>query len=215
MGLKESGLRGSLRNVSVEIAAIPDSVVENFESGDLNDYVGETEEFEVNQNTPVFIAENSLKTPGSSADIVSTSGKEKYPEQGDRFSQRVHYNGGSGRTNMVFAVQDIDNYYLVQVTSGGEITIFIQNSGDFTTISEKSVQELPNDEWLEFEVVWLTDGTINFEIFGASDENDNKGSSLAQLSVNDDTYSDGGIGWRNNNDGTFAYDYYAIWESGI
>jgi len=201
--------------ISIEVNEIPDSVVEQFDSGNLSNYSGDVGGFDVNQNSPVFIGDNSLKTPGGSSDIVSTSGKDTFPQQGDRFSQRVHYDGGSGRTNMVFGVQDIDNFYLVQVQTGENIDIFVQDGGSFTSIADTTTPSLSNNEWLEFEIEWLTDGTINFELFGPSDETSEKGSSLANLSANDTTFTDGGIGFRHNNDGTFAFDYYVIWERGI
>lgn len=53
MGLKEGGLRGSLRNVSVGVIMIPDSVVEDFEDGNVNNWttVGGSSISAV-QNTP-------------------------------------------------------------------------------------------------------------------------------------------------------------------
>ena len=82
MGLKESGLRGSLRNVSVSIDAIPDSVVTQYEFEDDSDTstaidsVGDnnaTLSEPTYNDTIVKVGSNALEFDGSDDELNSTS----------------------------------------------------------------------------------------------------------------------------------------------
>lgn len=135
MGLKAGGVRGSLRNVSTGVAAIPDSVIENFElgSGDpagvyasgetLGDYydgfdgttLGSVSAAHTIQTGTVYDGSRALQMDSgdSTTGIVSHKGDglNRYPEQGETWEFRAYFDGTAGDQRPVFmhyAVPDGD-----------------------------------------------------------------------------------------------------------
>ena len=106
MGLKESGLRGSLRNVSVGISAIPDSTVErpddnNSASRESGGIVFESTEtwpsigFEISSNTSGFDTAELIDTSDSSVveskDVSDLSGGDTFTMEKVNLSADTEY----------------------------------------------------------------------------------------------------------------------------
>ena len=104
MGLKESGLRGSLRSVSTGVIAIPDSVVDNFEDADadppgpyesgqtLSDFYSITGSFARNDSNPIKDGHSLERTAAeNNSRIISQPGDglPNYPAEGESVSALI------------------------------------------------------------------------------------------------------------------------------
>ena len=143
MGLKESGLRGSLRSVSTGVRAIPDSVVLQPDAGDLTHFFGDTEKYDINDNQP-RIGDLSLKgVTGDTGRMVSTSGLDNYPAKGES-SSCLTRPGDGGIVRVGFGAADIDNYYLLRLQSD-EFFIEKRDDASPSTLASSSVSITETD----------------------------------------------------------------------
>ena len=205
MGLKESGLRGSLRNVSTGVIAIPDSVVDNFESILYEDqnltlsdyYSGDLSVFE-RQGQTVFNGDFALEIEGQnpgndgSFGIFSTTGLPRYPEAGEKFNVRLRLEfSENSETRFTFGVQDSSNLYNVDIrSSDNRFRVFVTDGGSTTILDESTAGTISDSVWYTCEVDWAVSGTTTLTLF------DESMSQVDQISFNDSTFTSGGIGWR-------------------
>ena len=236
MGLKESGLRGSLRNVSVGIDAIPDSVVDNFEdfpdgpyeSGDsLSDfYSGDLGVFSRTTSDVPGDGDYALDEDGSgNVAIISEEGDglPRYPEKGEIFSVLMRNNGSNSVPYFGWATTGTENSsdgYGIK-TVNDEIR-FIKNDGDEPGDGERLVEDSTGDnmvdEWIHVEVEWHdgtgseSDGTMVYNVHFYDTENNEKGSHITSGSVTDTDYDDKGIAFalRSQEDAGTAFDDYKV-----
>ena len=150
MGLKESGLRGSLRNVSVGIAAIPDTVVLRPESDDLDNFEainGSIGLWDINNDTPVLDGNLSLKFVGSDSGAIASSpgeGLPYYPDVGDEVWVWVNIvNNNTFAFSSIFhgGAERLFNDGLSVVLSGRESEYQIQASGDIKVSESQTYSE--------------------------------------------------------------------------
>ena len=163
MGLKESGLRGSLRNVSVGIDAIPDSVVDNFEDNDrggvygpgddiTNFYSGDIDGFTRSTSITLTGSHTLRKEPG--AEYITSQpgdGLNRYPEKGDIISLFVRPDGS--RPAFYFGLEDVDNWYGMRFRSSDDsFWVRTMVDGELTQVQD-SVSLTPQT-WYEVELLW-------------------------------------------------------------
>ena len=220
MGLKESGLRGSLRNVSVGIDAIPDSVVDDFERDDpLDDWSQETDVWDVETDNPLE-GEQSIETSsdsGSGSRIeLSSSPIDRLPERGDRFSyigQTPEIN--DSRLNFLFGWDGtfLDNGYDVGYNDGN---IFLRFGGDDIARTSVNASDY-EDEAVEYEVSWTTNNDeIILKTFEFNISSQERGEKLDEISGTDDNSSSGSIGFFSGGDsGKRIVDRVLILETGL
>ena len=215
MGLKESGLRGSLRNVSVGIDAIPDVVLLPDEN-DLDNFDNSTE-LEISSADPNIQSDLSLKltdADGFQDEVsTSTSGLNRYPESGEQFGYYYHTNEDDGAAHGLFGVQDSDNFYGVWLTPTSDEIRIVKDGIGGTVESSATSNAVNTDEFYYIEVDWLTDGTITARVFEVDQSNGDIQSEIGSVSTTDEDYSAGGIGIAKvDTDGTFAFSDWFITE---
>ena len=178
---------------------LPPIIIEDFESGNLNNWiiqypnVGTVE----NSRTSVYEGEYSLYMRGGNSGekdnmIYSLKGLPRYPKKGDTVSFK--YNHISDGVRFIFAMQDINNYYFVHVynnTAGGS-TLAIDKcvDGNTSTISSLTTETylLDKNIWYEVRVEWKKDGTIILTLLDGEIVKDS-------ISGVDTEFSSGGIGF--------------------
>ena len=199
MGLKEAGLRGSLRSVSTEVPRIPDSEVDYFERDSLDFYTGDTTEFVI-QNDVTFTTDTgdrSLKSEASDfSRVISTPGDglPQYPAQDDRLVCRVRITENVRDPRFRFNVADIDNhYYAALENDNGLFGLKKREDGSVSTLDEITAT-FPTDEF--FHVV--REPIVNDEITIGLYENDGGelGAELASITATDSAFvTNEGIGF--------------------
>jgi len=172
----------------------PPGTVDNFQSGNLNNYNGELNEFNITSTNPI---DGSFSLNGS-VDvnyIYSKSGLPNYPQAGDSFSFKMRVEGTVNIfCGMVFGVQaNEDENYSVFMSSDGDDVRLRKNVGQVSFGSGlggfNNSQNYNNDVF-RFEVDWGTNGTITVTV-----HNETTSTQIGSGSVNDSSYTSGGIGW--------------------
>jgi hypothetical protein len=192
-------------------------VVDDFEDGNLNEYVGATSAFTVS-STEVFNGSNSLQRFDSTGTerIVSQSGLQNYPQQGQEFGWFIYVPAASTSSNIVsqisWAQQSTDGTntdgYIAQIRPAqNKYVLGRGGSGLINNTTETSVTWSNfTDKFLEERITWDTDGSMTAEIYdGAKDAG---ASLIASLSFTDTTHSSGGIGFELRN--LVYVDFYRI-----
>jgi hypothetical protein len=189
----EQSLQHAGSPLGLGYSAIPDSVVDNFEDGDLSEYSGSTGDFNVQQTT-VFEGSYALERPGipGTTAITSTSGLNHYPSRGGKFQYRFRATANAGRDAYVgFArqseVEIADGYEIRTGLDDDNLEIALRDGG-FTVLNETPLV-WPRDEWLRVRVDWGRESTddITVTVFGASN------SELASVTATDSTFDAGGV----------------------
>ena len=184
-------------------------IIDDFEDGDISEYGDlpndDLASFRPDETTIVKNGKYSLEcaTGGGAKQIHSITGLDYYPESESKF----RFNSYADSTELVFgirfAVKGEDNfYYLRYRTDTNEFQFYIRENGNYSLLAEDTTVTIPVGEWLEIEVDWGSAGTIVMTLFNAS------GTQLSQISVTDNTFTSGGIGWAiNTTAGTTQYGY--------
>ena len=218
------GLKGSLRNVSTGVSAIPDSVVDNFQDADgdpagvyepeqtLDDYYAEGVSGALSQVSRDTIRAISGTTSlnGDDTDgtrsIYSTAndGLNRYPEKGEIFHAYV-YGTGNERLAIGFGVDNNGDGYWAQ--SRGVDNEYKLGKGAFAEdniLIPRTSVSIPTDDWHIIEIEWHDgsgsepDNEIVFNLYD-TDENDAKDGLLVSDSVNDSDFAaETGVGWNFN-----------------
>lgn len=181
------------------------TVVDDFEDGDIAEYSGATGSYTANTNAPVYNGSYSLKASASTAaELISTSGLNEYPAQGDTYVVQVRFSSDANVAGVLFGVQDTNNLYLVQIHAGSDnFQLFVESGGGFTKLAEDTAATIGASEWYECRIDWATDGTITPMLLDSAD------SQVSQISATDTSYSSGGIGFRSNASNSI-YDYARV-----
>ena len=212
MGLKESGLRGSLRNVSVGINAIPDSEIFLPRSNDLDNFNfnntssedwnlvsdGNIIEDLHDRTDPVLAVENEVMPTDvdgihlSTDDVIAGA----IPKPGDTFSIYVNEFEENARPTVNFGVQDGGNGYGVRFdpSSSSSAHVIIRYDDESRTALSESGDVGSVGDWHEIEVEWGEDGDITSKVFSVDQSDGSRESELNEESANDTTYTDGGFG---------------------
>ena len=213
MGLKESGLRGSLRNVSVDIVAIPDSVVDNFEESDADPagpygdgddlstfYSGSLDQFDRTTSGPA-INNHAVSTDAPNTNdhgIVSNEGDglPRYPEPEE--TVKALLKGDSSRTEpgLLFTAKHDENddeitaYGVIHRPTQDDWQIYkYQNAAadelsEGRDILETNSVSLSTDDYYWYEVD-TPDENGNFEVRVYELDNGERGSEVDSSSQTD------------------------------
>jgi len=174
-----------------------ETIIDDFEDGNINEYNGDTGDFSVTSSNPIT-GSNSLlaQNPTSTPYIHSTSGLPNYPQAGDTFSYKIRIEGTINTfSGLVFGIQSntSQNYCILMGSESGIDDIrFRKNvsAASFgTSISNHGVSTFTNDV-IRFEVDWGTNGTISVDVI-------NEGTNTVDsISFTDSDYTTGGIGFK-------------------
>jgi hypothetical protein len=197
--------------------------IDNFEDNNLDEYTrhifANEDPFEVttaNVYEGTYSLEATRGDDNSGANILSDSGLDKYPAQGDVFQTRFyHPSSGSDvlRADFFFGVQDetdfgADWYRLYWGPGPDSITFQKRDSnGNVSTIASNSFSNWVRDEWIRAEIDWQTDGTMTGTLY------DSNGLSIVSVTGTDTDYASGGIGFGNNTNGTDSMEHY--WDIAV
>ena len=215
MGLKESGLRGSLRNVSVGIDAIPDGVVDNFEDAD-SDPAGPYEEGETldtyytdvdgsfnRTTTDVIEGDKAVEGNGTADGLISEPGDglPRYPEEGDKIEYLIRTPGNVPRYffNMAFDGTNLSGYELgFNLEFDDAINIRRIDDGTATELASSSISASQNTWYLlEIDPPTTNSSSIDCTVYNVDTEDLSRGSQVADVSASDDNYIDQhGVGVR-------------------
>lgn len=157
---------------------ITDATADGFEDGNVAEYSGDTADFNVNSNTPVFSGSQSLKATTGSTDIISTSGLNAYPSQGNTTTAQirvtdtgifsatlaVHADGTGANSGLP------DDGYVIQLKFGSDsVTLIERDGGSGVTKSSTGVGPgLSANEWYETRITYRNDGVVEAKIFDDS-----------------------------------------------
>ena len=209
MGLKESGLRGSLRNVSVGIDAIPDAVVDNFEdapdgpygseetiadyySGDVAAYVRSTSDVVEGSRALAYDG-------GASANVIQSApgdGLPQYPDAGD--SLRVFLRAPNF-TSFAFGIEpDSGPAGYIALLADGDMRIRRFDDPDSPTDLTTSSPSITGTDWYWAEIGTPSsaDPSITFDLYELNTTDLSRGSSVDSLSTSDSNYIGEAIGAR-------------------
>ena len=172
-------------------------LVDDFEDGDLSEYVGALGDYGVTADAPVASGRYSMKnTSGSDAMISSWVDLPRYPQAGDTFSAKVAGTDETGVMGVAFAIASYENFYFLRYWPGSETVQFYKvteteySEPTYTKLAESDPVALDTGATHEYVVDWGIDGQISVELRDASAER------VASLSANDSTHLFGGIGTR-------------------
>ena len=174
------------------------TIIDDFESGNINNYGGDTGNFSVS-STNVISGSNSLEgvNIGSTNYIHSTSGLANYPSAGDKFSFKFKVDGSvDSISGIVFGVQNtVTNNYVVHYSMQAGFGGFFSIRKNASTSSRGSILQrndfgTPNNNVHRVEINWGTNGLIDCDVF-----DDDSNNLLGSVSATDTDYTSGGIGW--------------------
>lgn len=189
--------------------------IEDFESGDLSAYFGDTDDFTI-QSYETVEGDNALRGEERSSSarrmIHSTPGDglDHYPQQGER----IYWWGmapDEERPYLSFGGPDYDNTYTAYLAvRDNEIWLRRRDEGSATWLASESVG-LSGGTWYENRIEWYEDGRIRYSV------HDSNGDELEVIEATDTTYSERGVGWGYNSntsgDNTCYYDY--VWSEAL
>lgn len=134
------------------------STVDDFSDGDISEYSGKTENFEVVSGK----LEGKQNSDGSTANIASTSGLSNYPSPGDSFSWEVELGPENTGVSGVWAAQGatgtglVDGYDVIIGTGGGtDNALYLRKieNGNATKLYSESIN-LSTGTVYTIEVTW-------------------------------------------------------------
>ena len=219
MGLKESGLRGSLRSVSTGVIAIPDSVVDNFEDADsdpagiyeegdtLSDFYtfrDSTDDASRVSDSNIIDGSFALEFDSPSATNLSSNpgdGLNRYISKGDRFSALVR--SVDEEVGIIWGVGSTsdDRYQLAVGQNNNDLRLSKSTDGNFQDLSTPNVS-IESGEWYELEIEWHdgsgseSDNTIISRVFDVDQSTGERGPELQSTSVSDSDHADNeGVGF--------------------
>jgi hypothetical protein len=171
-----------------------ETVVDDFEDGDISEYTGTTSGWSVTTGDQVN-GQESLLADWNSSDrtIGSTSGLATYPTRGDvwRFHCRMNDPGSSNvqRAGMHFIGTDTSNSYAVEL-NGFTPNFRISDFTGGTQSTLQSTSQSYTDQWYEVEVDTSSGNDITCTLYDAG------GTQQAQITATDSDHSGGLVGWR-------------------
>jgi hypothetical protein len=177
-------------------------VVDDFSDGDLSEYSGSNI-----QITTTSYGGNGLTGNGSGAIGTAITAPENTfagePSIGDTFYVDV-YPTGSFSVGIVFAVQSDESHYRFVLEHPDKFEIYKTDSSTVTKIASTTATPT-NNQWNRFEVEWQIDGTIVAKYI---QDLEGTPTELVNFSVNDVTYTNGGIGYYFDTRDSSVFDNY-------
>ena len=218
--------RSLVDGTEIDVSAIPDSVVEDFErENPLDDYGGDVGDFSITQTNP-FEGDNALFVQDNDGvSIASTTGLDTYPQRGDVFSCRLRVENTTPNAYIMWATQEevgassSTGYAMAIALTNDTFRLTRFDDGSRTIIDTTDVSDgIPKDEYLTCRVTnWDDSGNIAAELMqGEEIGQEQEGTELATVSATDTNYTSGGIGFffdaNFGSDGAGRHDYYIIEE---
>lgn len=177
------------------------TVIENFETGDISEYSGNTGSYSVNSggiDGSYYLQTNSNNTVIKS---LPGDGLPYYPSRGDIFEWWAYENGNGNAVETWFGAQDYSGtgggYNAAVVTStGGETQMRLGTYGGVgDDVTSPRTINGAEKEWLRCRLEWA-DPKLKFKVY------DRDGNLYGEISGEDTQFDSGGIGfdtsWSNN-----------------
>lgn len=162
-------------------------IIDGFEDNDLSEYSGDTGAVTL-QTSTVFDGNYAATIADGENEILSTSGLDNYPSQGDIFTFNTYIRAGS-KPRVYWGVQDSDDYYYLEFDDPNSTLRFVKvEAGSETTIDTASIT-FDVGVWSETKVEWRTNGRHIIEHF------EDAGNKLGEIDATDSTFTQGGFGF--------------------
>lgn len=165
-------------------------LIDDFEDDDLSEY-----EYDPDRNGPAQVV-SSPTYNGDGAlmmdettEVISRSGLDYYPSDGDTFGCHVRGENGVTIANFTYGVQDHQNRYLVQLRWDNQSVKLVRYEDDDLNVIDHVNPTLDHGVWYEIEVEWGDDGSHVATV------TDDAGNQVAAVSATDTTWSSGGVGF--------------------
>jgi len=182
-------------------------LLEGFESGSLStQYGGDTADFSV-QSSTVF--EGSFALEGTTGTVNSIARTDVNITRPGTYSVRVrvdtlNFNRRAGVFWMAQSATSGPDGYMSRIYQEDNLfDVFRVQNSSFNQIGTDSVS-LNTNEWYEIEFEANSNGTENFRLF--DDNAGQRGNQIAVVSTSDNTFSSGGIGFRDSSNGIPYFD---------
>lgn len=171
-------------------------IIESFEDGDIAEYAGDTAIMAVNGTFSPhgdFGVELNTGIDGGSKLISSTSGLDRYPEQGEVVRWRIQHAGENSDAGPLLFTQSESNtpdgYQFTTSSRNDQIQVREWSGSSFSGIGAKSVP-IDADGTYIGEARPDLDGTITMNVY------DVNMSRLQTVETSSATYSSGGLGFH-------------------
>lgn len=172
---------------------------EDFESGGLLKYNGDTGSFNV-QSSTVLKGAYSLESSGNSGNRIIRDDVEI--NEGTEFEFLTQVSSGA-TTHTEFSYIDSDNFYRVIVDeSAGRVALDVYDGGTQSTVVEDTSATVPTSEKIRVEVDWDRYGEFTLNFYDASDNE------FSEISGSDPTHKGGNLAFHNASDTNAKY-----WDS--
>jgi len=168
------------------------TLIDDYEDNSLSEYV-------VDSSSPTVATGSSIEgtywvdaASGGTNTIRSSSGLNAYPSKGDTFSGH-HWHDSTGQfSQMIYGMQDANNYYLATLNSNANlIKVQKQTSGSFSDVTSGTSLSVSATTVYEVEVEWTVADEHTITAYDAS------GNELATDGpATDSDHGNGGFGWR-------------------
>lgn len=185
---------------------------------------GSVTDISIDNTAPVLITkENDLSwkySGGADGEgVISVSGLQNYPEQGDTFALYTHMTSGGPQPLFLFGAQGSDGSnggYSIRVDATNDLFRISRFDNGWDPSTHRTVLEsvsptLAADTWYEFEVQWGTDDTISSTLYDVDQSTGDRNTEIGNLQVTDGNYTQGGVGMqRGGLDGTATLDFWTL-----
>ena len=200
--------------------AIPDSVVEDFEDGNLDNYSGDKTSQTI-ISTDALEGSFSLETTAgslvesSSETVILWTDHPDPPQKGgDDFSALIEPRAADANGAFLFATSgstpDWSGYVILLGTSNDATWIGKVESGSSTWIAQGS-GPISQDQTYEVVASWQSNDTISATTYEFDTSTMTRGSEVESISATDGTFTTGGIGLGGSGDAEpVALDWYVI-----
>jgi alpha-glucosidase len=167
-------------------------ILDNFESGDISRYSGDTNAFSV-VSSLAYEGDNSLKFDANGRGVITSL--DTSTSSGNSYDFRIYSPGNDdGIGGILLGVQgetggdSLSAYKLGLSDRNENMYIYRVENGSQTRLAESGIS-VPTDEWVRGVVNWGIDGTLTLSFY---DSNSNE---IETISATDTTFESGGYGW--------------------
>ena len=187
-------------------------------SNDLQFFNGDTSDFSIDSNSPVFTGNLSFKFNGSDSVLASTSGLDNYPQVGQRHIFYAFLDGGDTAPRVFIYNDDANDprngdAYEVQLRKIENIVVINERTNGSGNKGSEFSQFLPVQEWLEVSVLHSANGDLNVVITdngGSGTEIFNKTATGLDANITNGAYDTQGIGFRSFTSDLEVIDFWHI-----
>jgi len=170
------------------------TLIEGFESGNLDAWSGVTSAYDVTEADPVSEGSYSMKRNSSSTEdtpIAWTTDLEVTPQAGNVIRADVAVNDNQNNACFGWAFQDAENFYFCRAYQAEDLEIYKRSGGSYTKFGDAENNNWsPGSEMHTWVVEWGEDGSITCTL------QDSSGETVASVSGSDSEFTEGGIGVR-------------------